>query len=317
MYQPVIEVNNLSFAYGKHQVLANCHLKVPQGALYGLLGHNGAGKTTLIKIILGLIQQPSHVVALFGQPMQHPAQHLLGRVGAFIESPSPYPQMTCRNYLRLKQVSLGLPPTVVDEYLELVGLLPHANKKARYLSLGMRQRLALAFALVNDPELLILDEPTNGLDPAGILEVRQLLHQLVQQHGKTILVSSHQLAEVEKTVSHLGILHQGKLLFEGPIGQLTNSLQQTVAFGVDNMGAALGCLNDAGYNASANGHSQDITVEVNGQQQIMHINRLLHQHHIGVYAINSTLPDLEAIFLAMTSTNTPPKHHAHALDTTT
>jgi ABC-2 type transport system ATP-binding protein len=211
----IIDTKNLSFSYGKQEVLRCIDLKVPENSIYGFLGVNGAGKSTTIRMLLGLIRAPEDTVFLFGKEFTKNRTELLAGTGALIDYPSFYDHLSARQNLRVITKLTGRSRTKIDEVLELVGLEGAADKKVRTYSAGMKQRIGLAVALVNDPPLLILDEPVNGLDPLGIIDLRDLLMRLQHDHGKTIFLSSHILDELEKIATHIGVLHRGELRFQG------------------------------------------------------------------------------------------------------
>lgn len=211
----IIETKKLSFSYGKQQVLKCVDLKVPENSIFGFLGVNGAGKSTTIRMLLGLIRAPEDTVFLFGKEFTKNRTELLTRTGALVDFPSFYDHLSARQNLRVITKLAGLPPSRIDEVLALIGLESAADKKVGTYSAGMKQRMGLAIALVNDPTLLILDEPVNGLDPLGIIGLRDLLTRLQRDHGKTILLSSHILNELEKIATHIAVLHRGELRFQG------------------------------------------------------------------------------------------------------
>jgi len=194
-------------------------LRVPVGSIFGFLGPNGAGKTTTLRLILGLLKKQAGEICIFGKPFASHRIAILSRVGSLIESPSIYSQLTATENLRVLQKVYRCPEDRIGQVLQLTGLGDTGKKKAGKFSLGMKQRLGIAIALLNDPVLLILDEPTNGLDPEGIVEMRELFLGL-HARGATILLSSHLLGEMEKLITHAGIIHKGQLLFQGTLGEL-------------------------------------------------------------------------------------------------
>lgn len=198
--------------FGDIRAVDELELHVPLGSVYGFLGPNGAGKTTTIRLLLGLTRPDKGEVCLLGQRLTvRTRRELLSRVGALVETPSLYPHLNGRENLQVTQEFVGLPRTSIDRVLDTVGLRRDSHRLVRTYSLGMRQRLGLALALLGEPELLILDEPTNGLDPAGIHEMRNLLRELAAEHGISVFVSSHLLSGVEQMASHVGIIARGHL----------------------------------------------------------------------------------------------------------
>ena len=211
----IIETRGLTKRYGDQVSVSNLDLHVQMGRIYGLLGRNGAGKTTTMKMLLGLTAPTSGTVSLFGQPLKGNETRILPRIGSLIESPGFYPNLTGTENLQIFARLRGLKsPNYIKSALELVNL-PYRDKKryAQY-SLGMKQRLAIALAVMHDPELLILDEPINGLDPIGIAEVRDFIRALCEERGKTILISSHILSEIALLADDIGIIDHGVLLEE-------------------------------------------------------------------------------------------------------
>jgi ABC-2 type transport system ATP-binding protein len=215
--------------FGSRTAIAGLDLSVPTGVVYGFLGPNGAGKTTTMRVLTSLIRADAGSIQVLGQPFVHGDRHVLFGVGALIESPAFYPYLTGRANLRAL-ASVGAPTSAkrVDEVLELVGLRDRANDKVQRYSLGMKQRLGIAAALLSDPKLLLLDEPANGLDPAGIVAMRDTLRYLASS-GKTVFVSSHLLPEIQQMADVVGIVNQGRLVREGPIHELLSGEGQVRA----------------------------------------------------------------------------------------
>lgn len=211
--QYYLETKNLTKQYGKYKANDSINLMVRPNAIYGLLGPNGAGKSTLLKTITGMISQSSGEVYLGGNPM---TRKDLASIGALIEHAPIYENLTARENVKLRALLYGLDDSRIDEVLQCVGLTDTGRKRAGQFSMGMKQRLGIAMALVNSPKLLILDEPTNGLDPLGIRELRALIRKL-RDEGMTIIVSSHILSEIEQIADHVGIIVNGKLLYQEPL----------------------------------------------------------------------------------------------------
>lgn len=218
----ILETNGLTKSYGGKKALDNVNLKIRRSDIYGFIGKNGAGKTTAIKLIAGLTKPTAGDIKLFEDLSLNESRK---KIGVVIESPAFYPYMTARQNLEVQRIMKGVQdPSVIDELLKVVGLSETGNKKAKNFSLGMKQRLGIALALVGDPEFLILDEPINGLDPTGIREIRELIIKLNQEAGITVLISSHILGELSKMCTSYGVINEGKL-----VSQITNEeLQQQV-----------------------------------------------------------------------------------------
>lgn len=221
MSELIIETRNLTKKYGDHTAVNKVYLHVKKSRIYGLLGRNGAGKTTIMKMLLGLTSITNGEACIFGQNIKGNEKRIYPRIGAIIERPGFYPNLTGTENLEIFAKLRGTTkPDAVKQALEIVGL-PYKDKKVygKY-SLGMKQRLGIANAILHDPELLILDEPTNGLDPIGIAEVRTFIHNLCVEHGKTILISSHILSEISLLADDIGIIHNGVLLEESSLEEL-------------------------------------------------------------------------------------------------
>ena len=296
----ILQTLNLTHRFsGSQPVLSNVSLKVPQGAIYGFLGPNGAGKTTTLRLILGLLSVQEGSVSIFGQDLKTNRQEVLRQVGSLIEQPSLYGHLTATENLEVYRSIYGVPKTKIVEVLQKVGLQNTGSKKAKQFSLGMKQRLSIAVALLHQPRLLILDEPTNGLDPNGIIETRMLIQQLNREEGVTILVSSHILAEVEKMATHMGIIHGGKLLFQGTLPEL-QAMKQRQAFvqlETSNNDAAMQLLHDFSPQRQ-NGH---LVLPFTSPQDVASANRLLVQQGIDVYRLEQRHNDLEQLFIDLTS----------------
>jgi len=213
MAELILETRCLKKYYGKQLAVNDVSLQIPRGSIYGLLGPNGAGKTTILKMITGLLHPSGGEIIVFGEPWDR--KHL-GRIGALIESPALYGNLTAFENLLVHAKLIGLPKERIYEVLEIVELKDVGKKLVSQFSMGMKQRLGIAIALLGYPELLILDEPTNGLDPIGIQELRELIRSFPEK-GITVILSSHILAEVSQIVDHIGIISQGELKFQGKI----------------------------------------------------------------------------------------------------
>lgn len=230
----MIETHNLTKRYGDFTAVSSLNLHVRAGSVYGFLGPNGAGKSTTMKMFLGLTPPTEGSFHINRKSYLQDRNGILKQIGSFIEAPAFYGNLTGRENLEILQRLLGLPKKSVGEALEAVGLTPYRDRLARKYSLGMKQRLGLAGALLGRPPILILDEPTNGLDPVGIHEIRTLIRSLPKQYDCTVLVSSHLLPEVELMADDIGILNHGRLLFEGTMEELKHSAA-TSGYPADNL----------------------------------------------------------------------------------
>ena len=218
----IIETQNLTKSYADFTAVSNVNLHIPKGAVYGFLGPNGAGKSTTMKMFLGLTKPSSGSFTIDGKKYPEARVEILKEVGSFIEAPAFYGNLSGEENLEIIRKILGLPKSAVSEALEIVGLTQFKKRLAKKYSLGMKQRLGLASALIGQPPILILDEPTNGLDPVGIHEIRTLIRSLPEKFNCTVFVSSHLLSEVELMANTVGILNHGRLLFEGTLEQIRN-----------------------------------------------------------------------------------------------
>lgn len=216
----IIETINLTKEYKNFTAVDKVSINIKKGHIYGFLGPNGAGKTTTLKMILGLIKPTSGSFLIDNMKFPDNRIEILSKIGSLIESPSFYPNLTGKENLEIIRRILSLPPSSVDEALKIVGLSAFADRQAKHYSLGMKQRLGIASALIGKPPILILDEPTNGLDPVGIHEIRGLIKSLPKRFDCTILISSHMLSEIELICDDIGILNHGRLLFEGSLENL-------------------------------------------------------------------------------------------------
>ena len=227
----IIETKNLTKKYGTQNSVADLNIHVQKGRIYGLLGRNGAGKTTTMKMLLGLTKPTAGEVKIWGKPLQENEKKILPRIGSLIESPGFYPNLTATENLRIFATLRGVPNrNAIRTSLELVGLPYNDKKLFSQYSLGMKQRLAIALAVMHDPELLILDEPINGLDPIGIAEVRSFIRQLCDERGKTILISSHILSEIALLADDIGIIDHGTLLEEESLAELERKSSKHIRF---------------------------------------------------------------------------------------
>jgi len=284
----VLSTSNLSFSFRRGKpILDNININVPRGSIYGFLGPNGAGKTTTMRLLTGLLPQQGDQIQFFNQSLKQQLPTLFHKVGTLIETPSMYLHLTGWDNLRLVARLQGIDEKKVPVALEWVDLHDAAHKKLRHYSLGMKQRLAIAMALLSEPEILLLDEPVNGLDPAGMVAMRELFLQLNKQKGITIFISSHLLPEVEKMCTHIGIIHRGKMRFEGTLQSLSN-LSQTrkqLTISVQDAYQWLPLL-QATYSDIHLPNAQTLSLTVNGKDDAIQINRMLVQAGAPVAEVN-------------------------------
>ena len=296
----ILRTSALNYYFNKQQqTLHNINLEVKKGSIYGFLGPNGAGKTTTLRLLLGLLQKQEGSIQIFGKEFSDHRIESLRNIGSLIEQPSLYNHLTAKENLGIYRKIYGASTAKIDEVLQLVGLEATGKKKAKQFSLGMKQRLSIAIALLHNPALLILDEPTNGLDPNGIIETRELIKKLNRENGVTIIVSSHILAEVERMATHVGIIHKGKLLFQGTLTELQNmkSRQSFLQLETNNNKAAKLILSEYGA-VSVNGY---VVLPMKQKEDIPVINRHLVAHDIDVYLLQPQQNDLEQLFIDITS----------------
>ncbi|NTS40699.1 ATP-binding cassette domain-containing protein [Flavisolibacter sp. BT320] len=300
----IIQTTALSYHFNKQQkTLDNINLRVEKGSVYGFLGPNGAGKTTTLRLLLGLLKKQEGSILLFGKEFDQHRLESLQKLGSLIEQPSLYGHLTAKENLQVYRKVYGAPKENIATVLQLVGLEKTGAKKAKQFSLGMKQRLSIAIALLHNPELLILDEPTNGLDPNGIIETRELIKKLNREKGVTIIVSSHILAEVERMATHVGIIHKGALLFQGTLPDLQNmkARQSFLQIDTSDNAAAFQLLADQGAEMR-NGY---ITLPLQEKTVTAAIARSLVVKSIDIYLLQPQQNDLEQLFIDITSTNNP------------
>ena len=257
-----VKIENFSKSYGDVHAVKNISLSVKPGEIYGFLGLNGAGKTTTIRAMLGMIHPSSGQISVLGQPVCPAGQGPWGKVGYLVENASAYPDLTVRENLEISRRLHGLlNPAVVDDVIDRLAIRPYANRKAGKLSSGNLQRLCLARAILHKPELLILDEPGNGLDPAGVVEIRELLADMAKNHHVTIFMSSHILTEVERLATRIGIIHNGQLIEDLDKNKLIQFQMQQLEVETRNTDLAMQTLQAAGYAVNPNGHDSIYLVD--------------------------------------------------------
>ena len=296
--QWTIRTEGLTKQYRGVAVVDDLHLAVAPQQVFGFLGPNGAGKSTTMKMLLGLARPTSGTVEVLGEQLSsRSAKRVLPRVGSLIEAPSFYGHLTGRENLDIVRRIKGVPAAAVDEALATVRLSQAADKLAREYSLGMKQRLGIAMALLGNPELLILDEPTNGLDPAGIHEIRELIKSLPRTHGLTVIVSSHLLSEIEQMADTIGIINQGRLLYQGPLSGLEDAGRLVVT--IDDAEQTAAMLLAQGWQVD---HVQgsEITLPVYEDSHVAQLVSTIVHAGIGVYRVEIRRRSLEEKFLQMT-----------------
>ena len=303
--QNVIETDALCKRYGSHLVVDHLALTVPEGCVYGFLGPNGAGKSTTMKMLLGLVHPTGGSVELLGHTLNEANRiALLRQTGSLIESPSGYLHLTARENLAIVADLKKVERRDIDRVLDIVHLTKDADRKVGQYSLGMKQRLGIAMALLGSPKLLILDEPTNGLDPAGIQEMRSLIAAMPQTTGATVLISSHLLGEIEQMVDQVGILNHGKLLFEGSLQQLQKHSRGGILLRVLDVSKALAVMNEQGMQAAARTEEPDVVLlPPQDDAALAALVCALAERGVGVVGLTAQTKSLEDIFLSLTQTS--------------
>lgn len=300
MSSAIIRTDRLFYDYARGvNTLANICLEVNRGDIYGFLGPNGSGKTTTLSLLLGLLKNQQGTIEVLGKELQNNRKEILRKVGSLIESPSLYHHLTAKENLQVYRDIYGASKIRMNEVLNIVGLTDTGNKTVKQFSLGMKQRLSIALTLLPKPELLILDEPTNGLDPAGILELRSLIKKLNEQEGITFLISSHILSEIEKMVNQVGIISKGRMRFQGSLEEL-HRLQQKQSLvkleTSDNL-RAWALLKQFQPELLLD----DLVVPYTDIQQVAVINRMLVDNDLDVYNLHPQKQNLETLFMDLTS----------------
>ena len=298
--QTVIETKALCKQYGPHTAVDHVELHVPQGCVYGFIGPNGAGKSTTMKMLLGLIHPTAGRVRLLGQELTEKSRlPLLRQTGSLIESPAGYLHLTAQENLEIVADLKGVPHKGIGRVLDIVHLTQDRNRRVGQYSLGMKQRLGIAMALLGSPKLLILDEPTNGLDPAGIQEMRALIRNMPAATGATVLISSHLLGEMEQMVEQVGIIDHGHILFEGPLTELQRHSRGNVTLRLLDPAKAAPILRANGLTA----HSDSCVVTLPPLQDALlaDLVQKLAACGAGVVELTPHTKTLEEIFLSLTS----------------
>ena len=295
----IIETHDLCKQYGNALRVAHLDLNVPEGSVYGFLGPNGAGKSTTLKMILGLVRPTAGDIRVLGKKMDGGNRlAVLRQVGSLIESPSYYGHLTGEENLRIVQTLRGVPEKNIREVLQIVRLDGQRGKRVAHYSLGMKQRLGLAAALLGYPKLLILDEPTNGLDPAGIQEMRELICSLPERFGMTVVVSSHLLSEIDQMADHVAIIREGELVFQDTLEALHGRSRHHLALRTTNNAVAravlqersVPCQEEEGY----------LILPILSDEIAAQLTRLLGARNLGVIRLEERQKSLEDIFLELT-----------------
>ena len=293
----MIQTNDICKRYGKSRVLENVSMHVPKGSIYGFVGKNGAGKTTLMRIISALNAPTSGSYSLNGT--DYKSKNIINvrrKIGAVVETPSIYLDMTAKQNLLLQYKMHGIKPDGLQDLLNLVGLPDTGKKKAKNFSLGMRQRLSIAFSLISDPELLILDEPINGLDPEGIKDVRELLFKLNTERGITILISSHILDELSKLATHYGFIDKGRMIKEMSAEELENSCRHSVKLTVNNTALLREALDAMKLDYSVKSETE---AEIYSQINVTPLVLALHEKGCEVITMTRNTDNLEDYFMEL------------------
>lgn len=295
----IVETKGLTKRYGGREVVKDVDLKVPKAHVYGFMGPNGAGKSTTLKMLLGLIQVSAGEVTIGGEPVSRKNRiAILKETGSLIESPSYYGHLTGRENLEIVRTLKKVPEQEITKVLKLVRMEEQQHKKVREYSLGMKQRLGLAEALLGHPSLLILDEPTNGLDPAGIQEIRELIRELPERMGMTVLVSSHLLGEMDQMVDYVGIIDRGHLIFQDKLEALHEHSKGSLRICVMNQTIALEILKREGISCTIQEGALELSrLEDDAAARLI---GLLSASGAGVYRAAEKQKSLEEIFLSLT-----------------
>ncbi|TQR20975.1 ABC transporter ATP-binding protein [Psychrobacillus vulpis] len=294
----IIETEKLTKKYGARRVVHQVDLKVKKGEIYGFLGPNGAGKTTTIKMLLGLARPTKGSIHIFGKDMKKDKLAVLKKIGSLVEYPSYYGHLTAYENLEAVRILLDAPKSRIDEVLSIVRLTRDAKRPVKGFSLGMKQRLGIATALLGNPELLILDEPTNGLDPSGIIEIRELLKSMPKEHGITIVVSSHLLSEIDQMATQVGIISKGEMIFQDSIETLRKRSSSKIKLTVND-------AQSAWRNLMSNGFKTDVVqnqlfVDSVTDEKIAEIVSSLVKNDYSIYRVEEEKKSLEEIFLELT-----------------
>jgi len=301
----IIETIGLSKAYKGRYAVTDLNLRIRPGDIYGFLGPNGAGKTTTIRMLLGLIKPTLGSVRLFGKPLDKARLEILRQVGSLVEYPSYYGHLTATENLEAIRRIIDVPKSRIGEVLEIVGLAKEARRAVKGYSLGMKQRLGIASALLGQPKLLILDEPTNGLDPSGILEIRELIKSMPSKYGITVLISSHLLSEVEQMAGTVGIIRNGALVFQDSMPDLRRQAQSSISLRVSEPERALAKLKGGGLDATLAPANGFIELASCRDDEVARIVRGLMERGHDIYRVEERRKSLEDLFLQIVEGGKP------------
>ncbi|WP_374963148.1 ABC transporter ATP-binding protein [Lysinibacillus sp. RS5] len=299
MKNQIVVTNELTKKYKKHTSVEGLNLQIERGQIYGFLGPNGAGKTTTIRMLLGLIKPTKGNIEIFGQSLKKDRLQILQRIGSLVESPTFYGNLTGRENLEAVRRLRNLSENRVNEVLEVVRLTKVANRLTKEYSLGMKQRLGIATALLSKPDLLILDEPTNGLDPSGIQEIRELIKKLPES-GMSVLLSSHLLSEIDQMATQVGIITCGKMIFQDSIEQLRRKRKPLLKVGVSDLVEANTLLKGKGLKTDL--QKDFLWLHQTEPEFVSEINSILVHSGLSVYRLEEVKKTLEDIFLELTGT---------------
>ncbi|MFN7238692.1 MAG: ABC transporter ATP-binding protein [Chitinophagales bacterium] len=295
----IIEIRDLFYQYNKSKTLFDSfNLNMSSDSIFGLIGPNGAGKTTLIKIILGLYPVPPGKVFIFNKDLYYNKNEILSQIGAFVEMPNLYPNLNLFEYLKIKQLYCNIPIKNIPKYLEIVGL--DGKLKTNELSLGMKQRLAIANALLNEPKILILDEPTNGLDPHGIIDIRNLIFNLNKSFGISIFLSSHLLSEIEKIISELAIINNGQSQYNGKISDLFLNQKVELKLKTNNNQNTINIINKVFNLQPFSTDDSIISYKLVDNKILNKLIKQLVDNNIEIRDISTESNNLESVFLKFT-----------------
>ncbi|MDX8361590.1 ATP-binding cassette domain-containing protein [Cytobacillus sp. IB215316] len=297
MSEYIIQTTNLTKRFKGRIAVDRVNLEIKSGEIYGFLGPNGAGKTTTIRMLLGLMKPSSGAIFIFGRQLKQDKLSILRKTGSLVESPSYYGHLTGYENLEAVRKILDVPKKRINEVLSIVRLTKDAKRAVKGYSLGMKQRLGIATALLGNPELLILDEPTNGLDPSGILEIRELIKNMPKEHGITVLVSSHLLSEIDQMATQVGVISKGSMIFQNSIETLRQRAKSKVHVAVSDANIAYRTMLANGYTVEQN--ESALLFDNITDFQVAHIIKTLVHENVSIYRVEEIKKSLEDIFLEL------------------